>query len=255
MNLQEPVRNADLPIPRRVGLPKVGAVSGHILIVEDDPKQADLIRVSLVSQGYSVTVVHDADGAFRCVEESPPDLVVLDVMLPGTDGFGVCRRLRGRGDTPVLMLTARSTEDDVLTGLDVGADDYMTKPYSPRELVARIRTVLRRARGGAADPDAAVLRVGALVVDRAKHLVVCDRRPVACTPDEFAVLAVLAAAPGQVFTRAQLLRHTRGFNRASTERTVDVHIMNLRRKVEPDPAKPVRLVTVYGVGYKLVENG
>ncbi|MEY9905097.1 DNA-binding response OmpR family regulator [Catenulispora sp. MAP12-49] len=229
-------------------------MSGHILIVEDDPKQAELIRISLASEGYSATVVHDAPAAFRCIEESPPDLVVLDVMLPGTDGLGICRWLRGRGDTPVLMLTARFSEDDVLAGLDVGADDYMTKPYSPRELVARIRTVLRRVRGSAADPNAAVLRVGGLLVDRAKHLVICDRRPVACTPDEFALLAVMAAAPGQVFTRAQLLRHTRGFNRASTERAVDVHVMNLRRKIEPDPAKPVRLVTVYGVGYKLVEN-
>ena len=231
-------------------------MSGTILIVEDDPKQAELIRVSLVSEGFFATVVHDAPAAFRSLEDSTPDLVVLDLMLRGGDGLGICRWLRGRGDTPVLMLTARSTEDDVLAGLDVGADDYMTKPYSPRELVARIRTVLRRARGsigaGAPAPNPTALHIGALTVDPTHHTVLCDGRPIACTPDEFAVLAAMAAAPGRVFTRAQLLRHTRGFSRASTERAVDVHIMNLRRKIEPDPAKPTRLLTVYGVGYKLV---
>ena len=240
-------------------------MSAYILIVEDDPKQAELIRVSLQSQGYRTGIAHDAPTALRSIEDSPPDLVVLDLMLPGADGLSVCRWLRRRGDTPVLMVTARSTEDDVLAGLDVGADDYMTKPYSPRELVARIRTVLRRSQLTAtataiatnAEVDAAagansVLRVGGLLVDPAEHSVLCDGRPVACTPDEFAVLAALAAAPGRVFTRAQLLRHTRGFDRASTERAVDVHVLNLRKKIEANPARPTRLVTVYGVGYKLV---
>jgi two-component system, OmpR family, response regulator MtrA len=233
-------------------------VNAHILVVEDDPKQAELIRVSLVGEGYLATVVHDGPAAMRSVVEAAPDLVVLDLMLPGADGLSVCRWLRARGDTPVIMLTARSTEDDLLGGLDVGADDYMTKPYSPRELMARIRTILRRARaaasGGAAAGSAGanpVLRVGSLTVDPGTHTVTCDGQPVTCTPDEFAVLAVMAAAPGRVFTRGQLLRHTRGFDRASTERTVDVHVMNLRRKIEADPARPTRLVTVYGVGYKL----
>ena len=240
-------------------------MSAHILIVEDDPKQAELIRVSLTSEGYRTSIAHDAAAVFRSVEDWPPDLVVLDLMLPGADGLSICRWLRRRGDTPVLMLTARSTEDDVLAGLDVGADDYMTKPYSPRELVARIRTLLRRARIPAAsgtntntntvantNTKEAPLRVGDLLVDPIAHSVVCDGRQVACTPDEFAVLAALAAAPGRVFTRAQLLRHTRGFDRASTERAVDVHILNLRKKIEANPARPQRLVTVYGVGYKLV---
>jgi len=232
-------------------------MSPYILIVEDDPKQAELIRVSLLSEGYRAGVAHDAPTAFRSIEGAPPDLVVLDLMLPGADGLSICRWLRQRGDTPVLMLTARSTEDDVLAGLDVGADDYMTKPYSPRELVARIRTVLRRSRitggpGPGADAKPTVLRVGDLLVDPAEHSVICDGKPVACTPDEFAVLAAMAAAPGRVFTRAQLLRHTRGYDRASTERAVDVHVLNLRKKIEADPARPARLVTVYGVGYKLV---
>ena len=232
-------------------------MSPYILIVEDDPKQAELIRVSLLSEGYRTGVAHDAPTAFGSIEGAPPDLVVLDLMLPGADGLSICRWLRQRGDTPVLMLTARSTEDDVLAGLDVGADDYMTKPYSPRELVARIRTVLRRSRitggpGPGADAKPTVLRVGDLLVDPAEHSVICDGKPVACTPDEFAVLAAMAAAPGRVFTRAQLLRHTRGYDRASTERAVDVHVLNLRKKIEANPARPARLVTVYGVGYKLV---
>jgi DNA-binding response OmpR family regulator len=227
-------------------------MSPYILIVEDDPKQAELIRVSLLSAGYRTGTAHDAPTAFRSIEDVPPDLVVLDLMLPGADGLSICQWLRRRGDTPVLMLTARSTEDDVLAGLDVGADDYMTKPYSPRELVARIRTVLRRSRvTGTAETETA-LRVGGLLVDPVGHSVICDGEPVACTPDEFAVLAAMAAAPGRVFTRAQLLRHTRGFDRASTERAVDVHVLNLRKKIEADPAHPTRLVTVYGVGYKLV---
>ncbi|ACU73058.1 two component transcriptional regulator, winged helix family [Catenulispora acidiphila DSM 44928] len=238
-------------------------MSAYILIVEDDPKQAELIRVSLQSEGYRTAIAHDAPSAFRSVEDCPPDLVVLDLMLPGADGLTICRWLRRRGETPVLMVTARSTEDDVLAGLDVGADDYMTKPYSPRELVARIRTVLRRSRpaattaaiataANATGAKEAVLQVGGLLVDPARHSVLCDGRPVACTPDEFAVLAALAAAPGRVFTRAQLLRHTRGFDRASTERAVDVHVLNLRKKIEANPARPTRLLTVYGVGYKLV---
>ena len=230
-------------------------MSPYILIVEDDPKQAELIRVSLLSEGYRAGVAHDAPTAFRSIQGAPPDLVVLDLMLPGADGLSICRWLRQRGDTPVLMLTARSTEDDVLAGLDVGADDYMTKPYSPRELVARIRTVLRRSRitgGPGVDAKPTVLRVGDLLVDPAEHSVICDGKPVACTPDEFAVLAAMAAAPGRVFTRAQLLRHTRGYDRASTERAVDVHVLNLRKKIEANPARPARLVTVYGVGYKLV---
>ncbi|GAA2800326.1 response regulator transcription factor [Kitasatospora paracochleata] len=227
-------------------------MNAHILVVEDDVKQAELIRVSLESEGHTVKVVHDGLAALDQMKAAPVDLVVLDLMLPGVDGVTVCRRLRESGDLPVLMLTARSTEDDVLAGLDVGADDYMTKPYSPRELVARIRTVLRRA-GTVATARTPVHRVGDLLVDPASRTVTCAGQPVVCTPDEFAVLAAMAARPGQVFTRAQLLRHTRGFDRASTERTVDVHVMNLRRKVETDPARPTRLVTVYGVGYKLAE--
>jgi DNA-binding response OmpR family regulator len=178
--------------------------------------------------------------------------VVLDLMLPVIDGFGVCRVLRRDDDVPVLMLTARNTEDDLLLGLELGADDYITKPYSPRELMARIRTVLRRSgRGGDDRQEDPVVRAAGLAVDPVRHEVRCDDVPVECTPAEFEILLAMAAEPERVFTRRQLLQRTRGLDRASTERAVDVHIMNLRRKIEDDPRRPARLLTVFGVGYKL----
>ncbi|MEU0287026.1 response regulator [Streptomyces sp. NPDC052492] len=221
----------------------------HVLVAEDDEMQAELIRRSLLSEGHTVTVVHDGAAALDAARRLRPDLVVLDLMLPVLDGFDVCRTLRGDGDTPVLMLTARTAEDDVLRGLDLGADDYMTKPYSPRELLARIRTVLRRSGHGA--PGERVVRAGGISVDPARHEVRRDGEPVDCTPAEFAILLAMAAEPDRVFSRRQLLACTRGIDRASTERAVDVHIMNLRRKIEDDPRGPRRLLTVFGVGYKL----
>ncbi|MEU0335201.1 response regulator transcription factor [Streptomyces sp. NPDC006193] len=226
----------------------------HVLVAEDDEKQAELIRRSLQAEGHDATVVHDGAAALDAARRLGPDLVVLDLMLPVVDGFGVCRALRGGADpdVPVVMLTARSAEDDVLLGLELGADDYMTKPYSPRELMARIRTVLRRSgRGGAVRDGDRVVRAGAISVDPVRHEVRCDGTPVECTPAEFQILLAMAGEPERVFTRRQLLHCTRGFDRASTERAVDVHIMNLRRKIEPDPRRPARLLTVFGVGYKL----
>ncbi|KUN19988.1 XRE family transcriptional regulator [Streptomyces antibioticus] len=218
----------------------------HVLVAEDDEMQAELIRRSLLAEGHTATVVHDGGAALDAVRRLRPDLVVLDLMLPVFDGLGVCRALRREGDVPVLMLTARAGEDDVLLGLDVGADDYMTKPYSPRELMARIRTVLRRSGRGAGP-----VRAAGVEVDPVRHEVRCDGEPVECTPAEFAILLAMTAEPERVFTRRQLLECTRGIDRASTERAVDVHIMNLRRKIEADPRRPVRLLTVFGVGYKL----
>jgi two-component system response regulator MtrA len=219
-------------------------VCAHVLVAEDDEMQAELIRRSLLAEGHTATVVHDGGAALDAVRRLRPDLVVLDLMLPVMDGLGVCRALRRVDDTPVLMLTARSTEDDVLLGLDIGADDYMTKPYSPRELMARIRTVLRRSGRGP-------VRAAGLQVDPVRHEVRCDGEEVECTPAEFAILLAMTAEPERVFSRRQLLECTRGIDRASTERAVDVHIMNLRRKIEDDPRRPVRLLTVFGVGYKL----
>ena len=225
----------------------------HVLVAEDDEKQAELIRLSLLAEGHTATVVHDGGAALDAARRLGPDLVVLDLMLPVVDGFGVCRVLRAGADPdiPVVMLTARAEEDDVLLGLELGADDYLTKPYSPRELMARIRTVLRRSGRGAGRDHEPVVRAGGIAVDPVRHEVCCDGVPVECTPAEFQLLLTMAGEPERVFTRRQLLQCTRGVDRASTERAVDVHIMNLRRKIEADPRRPARLLTVFGVGYKL----
>ncbi|MEE4546695.1 response regulator transcription factor [Streptomyces sp. V4-01] len=236
-------------------------MGAHVVVAEDDPKQAELVRRYLENEGHRVVVVPDGRAALDAVRRQPPDLMVLDVMMPRVDGLDVCRVLRADpalAGLPVLMLTARSSEDDLLLGLDLGADDYMTKPYSPRELMARVRTLLRR--GGAAPSTAAaadpVLRVGALAVDPVRHEVTVDGRRVECTPGEFGLLSLLAAEPGRVFSRAQIIEHQHGIDRYFTSRTVDVHVMNLRRKIEPQPSRPRRLLTVYGVGYKLTaESG
>jgi two-component system, OmpR family, alkaline phosphatase synthesis response regulator PhoP len=227
-------------------------VCAYLLVAEDDPKQAELLRRYLEHEGHSVTVVGDGRAALEQARQRPPDLLVLDVMMPRVDGLDVCRVLRRDSDLPVLMLTARTSEDDLLLGLDLGADDYLTKPYSPRELAARIRTLLRRTHR-TADPDP-VRRVGGLQLDPVRHEVRADGHLVTCTPGEFHLLEALVAEPGRVFSRDQLLRHLHGFDSYVTARTVDVHVMNLRRKIEPDPRHPVRLVTVYGIGYKLADG-
>ncbi|MBO2455168.1 response regulator transcription factor [Actinomadura barringtoniae] len=221
----------------------------NVLVAEDDVKQAELLRRYLQHEGHSVVVAHDGRAAIDEARARRPDLVLLDVMMPGLDGLDVCRLLRADSDVPVLMLTARATEDDLLLGLDLGADDYVTKPYSPRELMARVRTLLRRTGRGSGER---VHRVGGITVDPDRHTVLADGREIECTPAEFRILEALAARPEQVFTRSQLLEHLHGFDRFITERTVDVHVKNLRKKIEPQPRRPVRLRTVYGVGYKLV---
>jgi two-component system, OmpR family, response regulator MtrA len=170
-------------------------------------------------------------------------------MMPGLDGLNVCRILRQESSVLVLMLTARSSESDLLLGLDLGADDYLTKPYSPRELVARVRTLLRRV--DRVRTEDTVLHVGDLTVDCSSRVVSIDGRQIGCTPVEFAVLAAMAGQPDRVFSRAQLLEHAQGFDRDSTSRAVDTHVLNLRRKIESDPRHPVRLLAVYGLGYKL----
>ncbi|WP_329019591.1 response regulator transcription factor [Streptomyces sp. NBC_00690] len=226
----------------------------HVTIAEDDEKQAELVRRYLEREGHTATVVRDGRAAIDLVRRQPPDLLILDVMMPKCDGLDVLRILRAEGfDLLVLMLTARSTEDDLLLGLDLGADDYMTKPYSPRELMARVRTLLRRNRvPDPAEPKTGTtLTVGALAVDPERHEVTVDGVYVECTPGEFRILAAMAAEPGRVFTRQQLLEELHGFTRYIGDRTVDVHIMNLRKKIEPEPRRPQRLVTVFGVGYKL----
>ncbi|AYC36342.1 Transcriptional regulatory protein BaeR [Streptomyces griseorubiginosus] len=245
----------------------MAAMCAYVVLADDDAKQADLIRLYLEREGHSVEVVHDGRAALEQIRRRMPDLVVLDWMMPRVDGLDVCRVLRRESDVPVLMLTARAEEDDLLLALDLGADDYMTKPCSPRELVARVRTLLRRTRRPAAadaqlpapaietapHPAEPVHAVGSLVVDPGRFEIRVEGRLVDCTPGEFRVLEVLASAPGRVFTRKQILEHLHGIDRYVTARTVDGHVMNLRRKIERDPARPERLLTVYGVGYKAAE--
>jgi DNA-binding response OmpR family regulator len=227
-------------------------VCARLLVAEDDTKQAELIRRYLEREGHSVLVVHDGRAAIDECRRRRPDLAVLDVMMPKVDGLDACRVLRADGDMPIILLTARSTEDDVLLGLDLGADDYVTKPFSPRELVARVRTVLRRTRPEVNGGGTAV--VGELEVDRVRHQVRMRNKPIECTPAEFKILARLIEAPGRAFTRQHLLEEAFGFDHYALDRTIDVHVMNLRKKIEDDPSEPSYLLTVYGVGYKLTDE-
>jgi DNA-binding response OmpR family regulator len=228
-------------------------MSARILVAEDDPKQANLIRIYLEREGHTADVVGDGRAALEQVRAHRPDLVVLDVMMPGMDGLNVCRILRAELDVPILLLTARTTEEDVLLGLDVGADDYITKPYSPREFVARVRALLRRA-GVVSANSQAVLRVGDLEIDGGRFEVRIAGRPVILTAKEFGILEVLAKSPGWVFTRTQIIDKAFGFDQYVLERTVDAHVMNLRRKIETDPSEPRYVQTVYGRGYRLAEQ-
>ncbi|MEL7207787.1 MAG: response regulator transcription factor [Actinomycetota bacterium] len=222
-----------------------------MLVAEDDPKQAELIRLYLEREGHAVVVTGDGRKALDEVRRRRPDLVLLDVMMPRVDGLDVCRVLRYESEIPIIMLTARSTEDDLLLGLDIGADDYITKPFSPRELVARVRALLRRSTTEGAQGE---LTIGPLHIDVGRHQVTMAGHAVELTPKEFAILAALAAAPGQAFSRHMLLEEAFGFDYDGLERTIDVHVANLRKKIEPDPAEPTFLRTVYGVGYKMVED-
>ncbi|GIF97688.1 response regulator transcription factor [Catellatospora citrea] len=227
-------------------------MSARVLIAEDDPKQAHLLRVYLEREGHSVQVVGDGLAALERCRAYRPDLVVLDVMMPTLGGLDVCRILRAESDVAILLLTARSTEDDILVGLDLGADDYVTKPFSPRQLAARVRALLRRTRPGTAKEE--ILRVGDLEIDEGRFEVRVSGRLVALTAKEFGILAALAAAPGRVFSRAQIIDRAFGFDNHVEERTVDAHVMNLRRKIEDDPAEARYVQTVYGRGYRLAEQ-
>jgi DNA-binding response OmpR family regulator len=223
----------------------------RILVAEDNPKQAELIGAYLRRAGHEVIRVADGRAVLEECREHRPDLVVLDVMMPVLDGVTVCRVLRAESEIPILMLTARTAEDDMLRGLDAGADDYLTKPYSPRELVARVRALLRRS-GALRERDSEpVLRAGDLEVDAGRFEVRVGGRPVALTAKEFGILQVLAGAPGRAFTRGQIIERAFGFDRYVLERTVDAHVVNLRRKLGDDPVEPRYVQTVYGRGYRL----
>jgi two-component system, OmpR family, alkaline phosphatase synthesis response regulator PhoP len=219
-----------------------------ILVVDDEPKIVEICRDYLQAAGFEVIQANDGLVGLAMARREQPDLIVLDLMLPGLDGLDVCRRLRQESSVPILMLTARVEEIDKLVGLELGADDYLTKPFSPRELVARVRTVLRRVSGS---QPVNLIRVGELELDRSRFRVVIATREIILTPTEFELLALLAGQPGRIFSRAQLLESLRGTAFESYERAIDSHIRNLRRKIEPEEANPRYIQTVYGVGYKL----
>jgi DNA-binding response OmpR family regulator len=229
-------------------------MSEYVLVADHNPKEAALLRLHLEREGFEVAVVGNGRDALSAVARRPPILAVLDTALPQIGGLEVCRQVGGGDGVPIILLSASATENDVLLGLYLGADDYLTKPLRPRELVARARTVLRRSRRTAHEPST-VLERGDLRIDLERHEVCLGSVPAECTPVEFDLLVALAERPGRVLSRRQLLDHVHGTSGYMTERTVDSHVMNLRRKIERDPGRPERLVTVYGVGYKLAELG
>jgi len=228
----------------------------RVLVVEDEPQIVRVLRDYLQHSGFEVLTATDGPSALRAVRTSSPDLMVLDLGLPGMDGLDVARAVRKEsgkeGELPIIMLTARTEEADRVAGLELGADDYVAKPFSPRELVARVRAVLRRTDGGHADDE--TVRVGSEVeVDSARREVRVEGRTVDLTPTEFDLVALLARQPGRVFTRAQLLDAIRGTAVESYERAIDAHVKNIRRKLEPDPRAPRYVQTVFGVGYRFAD--
>ena len=219
-----------------------------VLVVDDEPKIAKLAKDYLERGGFRVVTVGDGTSAVQTTRSERPDMIVLDLNLPGMDGLDVCRQIRRISDVPIIMLTARVDETDRLIGLELGADDYITKPFSPRELVARVRAVLRRAQGGVRQPG--LIRVGNLDIDVDGYRVSRNGESLDLTRNEFVVLSVLAQHPGQTFSRAQLIDRLHGVAYEGFDRSVDSHIKNLRRKIEPDPSDPTYVQTVYGVGYR-----
>jgi DNA-binding response OmpR family regulator len=226
--------------------PPAAVAPARILVVEDDRKTADLVALYLRHDGHRVHVEHDGARALARLDEASFDLLVLDVMLPGVSGLELCKRVRAERGTPVVLLTARTTEDDRVTGFELGADDYVCKPFSPRELAARVNALLRRVPPGGAD----VLRCSDVALDRARHAVDVAGRAVELTPSEFAILEALLERPGRVRTRAELLGRLPGGAANTLDRTVDVHVRNLRRKIEPEPDDPRYVQTIFGVGYR-----
>ncbi|MCC6904678.1 MAG: response regulator transcription factor [Anaerolineae bacterium] len=229
-------------------------MSKTILVVDDKQSLRQLVRSYLEQEGYRVVEASDGREAIFVARHEKPDLIILDIMMPEMDGYEFMRIFSKEADIPVIMLTARIEENDRVLGLEIGADDYLAKPFSMRELAARVRAVLRRSERGPAESD--MLRAGNITVDRAGHLVTIDSAPVALTPSEFDLLVILMASPGRAFSRGELLeRLQRGMVFEGVERTIDVHIRNLRTKVEEDPGNPQYIQTVYGIGYRFSVSG
>lgn len=221
-----------------------------ILVVEDEIKIARLVKEYLTEAGFEVLTAGSGPAAVSAVRSERPDLVILDIGLPGMDGYDVTRAIRSSSSTPIIMLTARSDETDRIIGLELGADDYVVKPFSPREVVARVKAVLRRAVG---ELTRETISVGDLLIDVPRRLVEVAGKSIDLTTSEFELLRILASQPGRVFTRSQLLDAMRGVSFESYERAIDSHVKNLRKKLEPDPRHPVLILTVYGTGYRLAD--
>jgi DNA-binding response OmpR family regulator len=227
---------------------------GRILVVDDEPHIVELVRYNLAQEGFEVSVAYDGHDAIEKAKKDAPDLVILDLMLPYVDGFEVCRHIRKESSVPILMLTAKHGEQERVVGLELGADDYVTKPFSPRELVARVRAILRRTAREAQRPSPVPVGVGGLVLDPGTHEVRLDGRMIDLTTKEFDLLQLLLSHPNRVFTRDFLLEHIWGYDYFGSTRTVDMHISRLREKIEDDPNTPTYIMTVRGVGYKLKKD-
>lgn len=226
-----------------------------VLIVEDDIKTANLLRLYLRQAGYKAETANDGYTGLDMARRIQPDLVVLDLMLPNLDGLDICRLIRLESSVPIIILTAKSTEDDVLRGLELGADDYIAKPFSPREVVARVKTVLRRVQENSTSNSVQKeLQFGDLVINLTRHEVAIEDEVVHLTPKEFKLLETLAKEPGRAFSRLELVERAFGYDYEGLERTVDAHVMNLRKKIEHDHTNPNYVETVYGVGYRFMER-
>ena len=219
-----------------------------ILVVDDKANVRTLVREYLTEEGFRVVTAENGQYALYVARQEKPDLILLDIMMPEMDGFEFIRSYRKESDTPIILLTAKMEESDKVFGLELGADDYVTKPFGMHELVARIHTVLRRA--GKIPHPSSRMQIGEIVLDRETHSVTVSGQPVLLTPAEFDLLAILMNAPGRVFSRLDLLENIQGTSFEGIARTIDVHIRNLRIKIEPDPAKPIHIETVFGVGYR-----
>ncbi|MFC1996760.1 response regulator transcription factor [Chloroflexota bacterium] len=225
----------------------------RILVVDDDHEIVRLVKAYLENAGYTVLVAYDGETALHTLRREHPDLLVLDLMLPDRDGWDLTRLIRADqnlAETPIIMLTARVEDSDKIVGLEIGADDYVTKPFNPREVIARVRALLRRSHGGVMSVSQ-VLQTGNLILDIGRRELLVNGDPVELTPSEFGLLQVLMESPGYVFTRAELLEKALGYAYEGMGRTLDSHIKNLRQKIEPNPKKPIYIRTIYGVGYKL----
>ncbi|HET7377411.1 MAG TPA: response regulator transcription factor [Anaerolineae bacterium] len=227
-------------------------MSQTILVVDDELEIVKVVRAYLEQSGFRVLTASDGQQALAVFRREHPDLIVLDLNLPSLDGLAVCRAIRRESDVPIIMLTARVDETDRLIGLEIGADDYIVKPFSPREVVARVRAVLRRA--GTTPEPASIISIGDLKIDLEKHEVHRQDRLIDLTPSEFNILHVMAAQPGRAFSRMDLLDAAQGEAYEGYERTIDVHIKNLRQKLGDEPRNPLYILTVYGIGYKFSEK-